>query len=1113
VSAALWVGIAAAANYTATWTIVSTTTSPGAPVWRGWSAMTWADSQSRIVLWGGSGAVFLNDITGFNPVNTTWTTYEPNVACPGNTMFFPPNGSDESGVVFDPVNDLLWVFVGGSGYRCATTQAVGRTAGAGTTSAAIVDPTLSATTNDYYKDWIVRVSSGAKVRVVSYAASTKTLALVASVGITPGAPYDLYVDFGGGTWSYDFVTGQYNKLASRYWGYAGYQPPGRLSPGFAADGTKAILFGGLDYDNGTYVLDFASQSWAVAIGQGSASSPPARGQIENQFAYDTGHGRFVLFGGRCFDPARCTYQGMLDDTWLYNPASNSWMKATPATRPSARNQGQMYYDAANGVVVLYGGIGAGGTVLNDLWTFDVATLSWTQQAMPATNPGGVFLGQVSYAPTTQCGYLVYGMKPAGATNPNTWKLCLQAAGGNTPPIASFTTTPSSTTVGSPIALSAAGSSDPGGSIISYAWNFGDGTTGSGVSTSKSYAVAGTYTITLTVTDNGGLAASTTRTVTITTGNQAPTANFSASPSPTTVGTPITFSAATSFDPDGSIASYAWNFGDGTTGSGVSATKSYATAGTFTVTLTVTDNGGLTGTTTGTMTVTTGGGGTTTVWVEDALPAGAVAGGSEAFTWITSNPTPYSGTKAHQSPVTSGVHQHYFTNASTGLAVNTGDTLFAYVYLDPANPPREVVLQWYDGSWEHRAYWGANLISWAGGGGAGGRYMGALPASGQWVKLSVSAALLGLEGRTLNGMAFTLYDGRATWDYAGKTSSSGNQPPVASFTTTPSSTTVGSPIALSAAASSDPDGSITSYAWNFGDTTTASGVSTSKAYAAAGTYTITLTVTDNGGRTASTTRTVTITSVNQPPVASFTTTPSSTTVGSPIALSAAGSSDPGGSITNYAWTFGDGTTGSGVSTSKTYAAAGTYTITLTVTDNGGLTASTARTVTITAGGGGTTTVWVEDALPAGAIAGGSEAFTWISANPTPHSGTKAHQSPVTGGLHQHYFTSASATLAVGVGDTLFAYVYLDPANPPREVVLQWYDGSWEHRAYWGANLIGWAGGGGVGGRYMGTLPTAGQWVRLSVPAALVGLEGRTLNGMAFTLYDGRATWDYAGKTSP
>jgi len=83
-------------------------------------------------------------------------------------------------------------------------------------------------------------------------------------------------------------------------------------------------------------------------------------------------------------------------------------------------------------LVLYGGMGSG--VLNDLWTFDVATLKWTQQAMPAVNPGGVYLGQVAYATTTQCGYIVYGGSAAGATGV-TWKLCLSAI-GNQPPVAS-----------------------------------------------------------------------------------------------------------------------------------------------------------------------------------------------------------------------------------------------------------------------------------------------------------------------------------------------------------------------------------------------------------------------------------------------------------------------------------------------------------------------------------------------------------------------------------------------------------------------------------------------------------------------------------------------------
>jgi len=157
------------------------------------------------------------------------------------------------------------------------------------------------------------------------------------------------------------------------------------------------------------------------------------------------------------------------------------------------------------------------------------------------------------------------------------------------------------------------------------------------------------------------------------------------------------------------------------------------------------------------------------------------------------------------------------------------------------------------------------------------------------------------------------------------------------------------------------------------------------------------------------------------------------------------------------------------------------------------------------------VWVEDAVPAGAALAGDESWLWVSSNPAPYSGTVAHRSAlVAGAVHQHYFINATARLSVGVGEVLFAYVYLDPANPPSEVMLQWNDGSWEHRAYWGGNLIAWGVDGTVSRRYMGALPAVGQWVRLEVPAAQVGLEGRTLNGMAYTLFGGRATWDYAGK---
>ena len=159
-----------------------------------------------------------------------------------------------------------------------------------------------------------------------------------------------------------------------------------------------------------------------------------------------------------------------------------------------------------------------------------------------------------------------------------------------------------------------------------------------------------------------------------------------------------------------------------------------------------------------------------------------------------------------------------------------------------------------------------------------------------------------------------------------------------------------------------------------------------------------------------------------------------------------------------------------------------------------------------------TVWVADDLPAGAITwGDSESWNWIDDAPTPISDSLAHQSNLVAAIHQHYFSGATETLSVSTGNVLYAYVYLDPSNPPSEVMLQWNDGSWEHRAYWGANQIGWGADGTNGRRYMGPLPAIDQWVRLQVPASSVGLEGHTLNGMAFTLFGGKATWDEAGKT--
>jgi serine protease len=93
--------------------------------------------------------------------------------------------------------------------------------------------------------------------------------------------------------------------------------------------------------------------------------------------------------------------------------------------------------------------------------------------------------------------------------------------------------------------------------------------------------------------------------------------------------------------------------------------------------------------------------------------------------------------------------------------------------------------------------------------------------------------------------------------------------------------------------------------------------------------------------------------NQPPTASFTYNCTDLA----CIFDASGSYDPDGNISSYAWTFGDGSTGSGVTASRTYGEAGTYTVSLTVTDDDGATGNTSKSVTVSSGGGGGTTVTV------------------------------------------------------------------------------------------------------------------------------------------------------------
>jgi len=162
---------------------------------------------------------------------------------------------------------------------------------------------------------------------------------------------------------------------------------------------------------------------------------------------------------------------------------------------------------------------------------------------------------------------------------------------NTAPIALFTVDRKDGVVPVTVQFDASASYDPDGSIRTYAWSFGDGRAGNGMVASHTYAVAGTYTATLTVKDGRWGKSTSSAVITVRATNAQPIAAFSINPSSAYPNQAVQFDASASYDPDGEIVSYEWSYGDGSSGSGVTAVHSYPAEGTYAVTLTVSDQDG------------------------------------------------------------------------------------------------------------------------------------------------------------------------------------------------------------------------------------------------------------------------------------------------------------------------------------------------------------------------------------------------------------------------------------------------------------------------------------------------------------------------------------------
>jgi len=171
---------------------------------------------------------------------------------------------------------------------------------------------------------------------------------------------------------------------------------------------------------------------------------------------------------------------------------------------------------------------------------------------------------------------------------------------NRPPTASFTYSPSNPTIRDTISFYDT-STDLDGSVVSWYWDFGDGATSTERNPIHKYSDKGSFIVRLTVTDNDGDKDSTTKIVTIV--NLPPTADFAYSPSEPVENQEIQFTDRSS-DPEGKLVSWSWDFGDGYRSTSQNPTHKYIKAGTYMVTLTVTDDEGVSSTKSITITVLT-----------------------------------------------------------------------------------------------------------------------------------------------------------------------------------------------------------------------------------------------------------------------------------------------------------------------------------------------------------------------------------------------------------------------------------------------------------------------------------------------------------------------------
>jgi PKD repeat protein len=448
---------------------------------------------------------------------------------------------------------------------------------------------------------------------------------------------------------------------------------------------------------------------------------------------------------------------------------------------------------------------------------------------------------------------------------------------------------------------------------------------------------------------------------------SPVASFSASPTPAQMNVPVTFDASASTPGTGAsqITSYSWSFGDGSSGTGRSVNHTFTSQQNFNVTLTVTNDRGLTNSTT------------------NAVSVGSVAAPSPTF--VFSPGAPQIGQaivfNADQSTAAPGHALTVFGwNFGDGATANGSITTHAYTAAGTYN----VVLSVADDTGQKSTK--SSTVTVTSGGGSGGSATVAAfvasptaPVVGQVVFFNASSSSAAT-GHALTKYAWDFGDGTSftgtaattnhTFTNAGafvvslavtddtgqlaKTSNTvtvaaaGAAAPTAHFTTSPSTPGVNQSVFFNASTSAAGTGhTIAIYAWDFGDGGTGTGVTPTHAYNRAGSFTVNLVVTDEAGQTGSTSAAVSVTAASSQIVADFTFSPTDPKItgGTNTVFFDATPSSSSNAITSYVWDFGDGTSGATQKPSHLYTLSATYVVRLTVTDSAGGTATITKTVSV------------------------------------------------------------------------------------------------------------------------------------------------------------------------